>query len=152
MTIQTKTSRAATQTQKAQCCGYGSGHPWYYLLGGRVLYPKEIRAQVNAATYRGYLKDDILATAARQEPKRSEALRKIRHEVIAGLRRDIARYRQCAFELMNHTLEQDRTARLVSCDDVHVAISLKHNHIVNGFAHLALLNELPEQQGDLFTL
>lgn len=150
MTIQSENSYTSSQPPVAQCGGYYPGHPWYYLLGGRVLYPKEIRNQVKAATYRGYLKDDILATVARQEPQRSEALRKIRHEVEAGLRRDIARYRQCAFQLMNQLREEDRAARLICCDDVHVAISLKHNHIVNGFAHLALLDELPEQQGDLF--
>jgi leucine dehydrogenase len=35
-------------------------------------------------------------------------------------------------------------------EGVHVAISLKHNHLVNDFAHLVWLDELITRQGDLF--
>lgn len=132
--------------------GYHSGHPWYYLLGNRVLTPKQIRDDAKASSYRGYRADDIRAAIRKPEPQRSEFIRKIRMEVMADLRKDITRYRQCAVELHAYRREHGVEAFPRSCDDVHVAISLKRNHIYNGFAHLALLDELPAQQGDLFGL
>lgn len=132
--------------------GYNAGHPWYYLLGGKVLTPKEIRESVIAGSYRGYRADDIRTVANKCEPKRSEALRNIRQEVMRELKTDIARYRQCVFQLHEYRRATDGLPVPNVCADVHTAVSLKHNHIVNGFAHLALLDELPAQQGDLFGL
>lgn len=34
--------------------GYNSGHPWYYILGGKVLPPKEILKAVEKTGYEGY--------------------------------------------------------------------------------------------------
>ena len=133
-------------------CGYNSGHPWYYLLGGKALAPKQIRDCAKASSYRGYREEKILAAGNKAEPKRSEALRKIRREVMNDLTKDISVYRHCVFELNDHRRNHGEATNPVSCDDVHTAMSLKHNHIYNGFAHLACLDELPEQQCDLFEL
>lgn len=133
-------------------CGYNAGHPWYYLLGGKVLTPKEIRDYVLANSYRGYRADDIRAIANRCEPQRSEAIRKIRMETLRELKADISRYRQCVFQLHEYRRATDGLPVPNVCVDVHTAVGLKQSHIINGFAHLALLDELPAQQGDLFAL
>jgi len=91
--------------------------------------------------------------AKRAEPKRSEDLRKIRAKVIDDLYSDISRYRQVTFKLRAH--RRDSTTNdleAISCDDIHVSMSLKHAHIYNGFAHLNTLDNLSQQQGDLFEL
>lgn len=133
--------------------GYHAGHPWYYLLGGLVLTPKEIRNAACAATYRGYRADDIRKLATLSEPRRRAAIEKVTDEIKSELQADIARYRQCVFELHEYRRTADPSEEPPICADIHVAISLKHNHIVNGFAHLALIDELPAPaQGDLFGL
>ena len=38
----------------------------------------------------------------------------------------------------------------MACNDIHTALSLKHNHLVNNFAHLITLDELLTKQMDLF--
>ena len=132
--------------------GYHSGHPWYYLLGGKVLTLKQICNVVYEGSYRGYRADEIRAIAKRREPQRTAAIRKIRHDIIIELKADISRYRICVFQLHAHRRATDGLDIPNICNDIHVSVSLKHNHIVNGFAHLALLDELPAQQGDLFAL
>jgi hypothetical protein len=42
------------------------------------------------------------------------------------------------------------TERPVSSADIHMSMSLKHNHIYNQFAHLLTLDELLGRQRDLF--
>ncbi len=128
--------------------GYGAGHPFYYLLGGEIPPIKAIRACTIAGSYRGYLADEIDTLAAKPEPGRSAAIRDMRAQLVAGLREDFVSYRQCAHALRLYRarsgeLEADRA------DDVHVVISLKFNHILNGFANLRTLDSLP-RQGDLF--
>jgi len=139
--------------KRLTCGGYHAGHPWYYLLGGAVPTLKQIRNEAVGSGYRGYMAEDIDAAAKRAEPKRSEELRKIRAKVLDDLRSDISRYRQVTFKLHTHrrisaVCEND----IISCDDIHTAMSLKHAHIYNGFAHLNTLDNLSEQQGDLFEL
>lgn len=135
------------------CGGYHAGHPWYYLHGGRVPTFKQIRNEAVGSGYRGYMAEDIDTAAKRAEPKRSEALRKIRAKVLGDLRRDISRYRQVTFKLHDHRrISKICKQKALSCDDIHTAMSLKHAHIYNGFAHLNTLDNLPEQQGDLFEL
>ena len=41
--------------------GYNFGHPWYYVLGGEILSPKQIRADVSAGNYQGYMAEEINA-------------------------------------------------------------------------------------------
>lgn len=130
--------------------GYNAGHPWYYLLGNPVLSLKQIRNKAISCSYRGYRSDDIHVAAKKAEPHRSAALQKLRNAALHQLANDISQYRNCVFKLRNH---QDRIGINPSatvCDDIHVAVSLKHNHIYNDFAHLACLDELPNRQGDLF--
>ena len=121
--------------ERMTCGGYHAGHPWYYLLGGVVPTPKQIRNEVVGSGYRGYMAEDIDIAAKRAEPKRSEALRnKIRAKVLDGLRSDISRYRQVAFKLHEHPrISATCGKEVISCDNIHTAMSLKHAHIYNGF-------------------
>jgi hypothetical protein len=130
--------------------GYCSGHSWYYLLGNPILTPKQIMQAAKASNYRGYRREEIETAAAKPEPQRSEALRTIRQQLKEELRKDISGYRQCALQLHRHLKKNGFDPSPTVCEDVHTNISLKHNQIYNGFAHLALLDELPEQQQDLF--
>ncbi len=139
--------------KRLTCGGYHAGHPWYYLLGGAVPTLKQIRSEAAGSGYRGYMAEDIDNAAKRAEPKRSETLRKIRVKVLNDLRNDISRYRQVTFKLHAHRrISAICEEEVISCDDIHTAMSLKHAHIYNGFAHLHTLDRLPEQQGDFFDL
>lgn len=134
--------------------GYSAGHPWYYLLGGAIPTLKQIRAYACASAtkngYRGYLADEINAAHARQEPKRSAALRKIKAKVIAGLCDDISRYREVVRELRAYRQRNPLNESPLISADVHMSTSLKFAHIYNGFVHLNTLDALPDQQLDLF--
>ena len=130
--------------------GYNSGHPWYYLLGGKRLTLKEIRQDVRASGYRGYLERDIDAADRLPEPKRSDALRAIRKRVTKSIAQDIARYREVARKLASHRAEGLDVEPFRGAADIHTAISLKHNHIYNEFAHLHVIDHLLNRQPDLF--
>lgn len=131
---------------------YNTGHPWYYHLGGPVLSLKAIREAARYSRYKGYRKDDIAKADKKPEPQRSHALRTIRAQVVEELKRDIAGYRKRALALHRHrkNAEAHPLCAKASCADVHTNISLKHNHLVNDFAHLIWLDDLLNRQGDLF--
>ena len=129
---------------------YGAGHPWYYLLGGAVLTPKQIKASVIRSGYKGYLGEDIAAADRKPEPQRSQALKRFRARALEELRRDIRDYRRRALELHRYRTANSIPDRPTCCADIHTNISLKHNHLVNDFAHLVAIDALLEVQGDLF--
>lgn len=132
--------------------GYEPGHPWYYLLGGKPLTPKEILEATRHSGYRGYAQERIAALDKLVEPKRSQSLRAQRDKYRSDLRRDIRRYRACIRELRNTvTIIRDGESP-IEWNDVYTALSLKHNHMVNNFGHLILLEELLSKQRDLFDL
>ena len=124
---------------------YGAGHPWYYLLGGAVLTPKQIKANVIRSGYKGYLGEKIAA-----EPQRSQALKQFRARAMEELKRDISGYRRRALELHRYRAANPLLERPTCCADIHTNISLKHNHLVNDFAHLITIDVLLKVQGDLF--
>ena len=130
--------------------GYDSGHPWYYLLSGRRLRLKEIQAEAIASTYSGYMAEDIANADRLAEPKRSCALRAIRDQVCTELARDVSRYRELSVKLAKRRRAGGEHVCRGFCDDIHVGMSLKHNHLFNNFSHLARLDELLAMQGDLF--
>lgn len=125
---------------------HNSGHPWYYVLGGPPLTPKQILASVKRQGYHGYLRDEIATAASRCEPRRSSELRALRSRALDSLRFDLSRYRSAVRELRAHRT----SCNDVVCTDAHVAVSLKHNHIFNELAHLAWINDLLTEQRDLF--
>lgn len=130
--------------------GYSPGHPWYYITGGRPKRLKEILKATIESGYQGYARDDIKAADAMAEPQRSHKLRTLRQKFETELRRDISRYRECVRTLhQSRNLPPDQWQDSI-CNDVHTALSLKHNHIINGFAHLIMLDELLSQQMELF--
>lgn len=129
--------------------GYSSSHPWYYVLGGIALMPSDIITCVKASGYKGYLEEDIGKADRKPEPQRSESLRAIKEKVLADLWRDLSRYRALVCALRKYRKECDYNGPH-ECADSHMSISLKHNHLYNGFAHLLTLNNLLERQPDLF--
>lgn len=131
---------------------YRPGHPWYYLLGGPVLKPSAIREAASRSIYHGYRAADIDKVDAMQEPKRSAALRAIREEVLEELRRDLSCYREVARELRCYRQETAGSPLPEISADVHTAISLKHNHLYNDFAHLLRLDAALSRQRDLLDL
>lgn len=126
------------------------GHPWFYVLGGRPMYPSDIKAAVRENGHIGWMYEDIKAAAALAEPQRSEALRAMREIELRRLCRDISIYRKSVGELRSYrrTIEPALDER--SCADVHVSMSLKLSHLINGFAHLLQLDDLLAEQRDLF--
>ncbi|MEZ5896969.1 MAG: hypothetical protein R3C51_11285 [Parvularculaceae bacterium] len=129
---------------------YKPGHPWYYFLGGKTLRPKEILEAVRNASYHGY-RSDIGEIEAQPEPKRSQGLRRIRAEILEELRRDLSAYRKYARQL--HALRRSGRAGYdgqAICSDIHTAMSLKHNHLYNDFAHLIRIDDALSKQRDLF--
>lgn len=131
-------------------CGYDSGHPWYYLLGGAILPPKQIREDVRQSGYRGYLAKEIAAANAKPEPQRSRALRKLRARVCEDLAQDISGYRRRALQLHRYRATHPVPDHPKCSEDIHVNIALKHNHIFNDFAHIITIDALLSVQTDLF--
>lgn len=129
---------------------YGTGHPWYYFLGGAVLSPKLIKAMTKISGYKGYLRDEIADADSKAEPARSTALRTLRSKAVQDLRADLSGYRRSALRLHLYRKDIPVSADALSSSDVHTAISLKHNHLVNDFAHLITIDDLLNRQGDLF--
>jgi len=128
---------------------YSPGHPWFYVQGGIPLYPNEILSAVMASGYQGYLEDKFDNANTKTEPLRSELLRKYRGEIRAELAKDLSGYRSIVRRLQTH--RKDHGSHIdEKCSDIHVAASLKHNHIYNDLAHLLRLDELLAHQRDLF--
>lgn len=125
---------------------YGAGHPWYNVLGGKSLTPKQILADVLRTKYRGYNREEIAIADARCEPRRSQDLRHLRATALQRVRKDLAGYRRAIFSVHEHRWECG--AR--ECADAHVSAALKHNHVFNELAHLVWIDELLSQQLDLF--
>lgn len=132
--------------------GYPSSHPWYYVLGGKRLSLKEIREETRASGYRGYMAREIDEADALAEPRRSQTLRAMGQEARTRLALDVSSYRQMARELARYRAGEASGEGSERCAPIHMAISLKHNHISNCFAHLIALDELLAKQGDLFDL
>lgn len=128
--------------------GYDPGHPWFYVLGGPVLPLRMIRAQVQNSGYKGY-RNEIEKAARKPEPKRSALLTEIHAQVLQELKRDISGYRSAARTLSLYRKRTDLPEK-PQCEGVHVAISLKHNHIFNDFAHLIQIEQLTTLQPSLF--
>ena len=138
-----------TYIDQTQWAGYSPGHPWYYVLGGDWLRPKQILENVRRSGYGGYLMDELQTANGLAEPRRSEKLRLYRERFISELRRDLSGYRNSIRKLREHhqlteILSEPKYA------DIHTSVSLKHNHLVNDFAHLIMLDELIPEQLDLF--
>lgn len=129
--------------------GYGPGHPWYYVLGGPILFPSEIMGNVKIRHYQGYMANEISKANSKPEPQRSEILRALKGKVLADLLSDLSYYRALACKLREFRRDTP-CSEPPSCKDIHVSISLKHNHAYNGFAHLNAIEELLSRQGDLF--
>jgi hypothetical protein len=123
---------------------YSTGHPWYYVLGGKILSLKEIWQEVDTATYKGYLEAEIDKASGN-----TRKLQEMKTKAIVRVKEDISRYRQCALELHRYrkALPKDWHPE---CDDIHTAMGLKRNHIFNEFANLKQINELLQQQPTLF--
>lgn len=129
--------------------GYSAGHPWYYFLGGAVPTLKEIRADAHANDCKGYLVDDIQAIGLKSEPQRTQAINAMRKKILDALKRDISVFRRCVRELRQYRINHPKPVGR-ACAEIHTSMSLKNNHIYNGFATLKTLDELPDQQLDLF--
>ncbi len=129
---------------------YSSGHPWYYLLGGKILPPRKILQDAIACKYQGYARDDIAAIHKKSEPVRSESLRKLKAKFYADYKQDLSRYRQLACQLHKERKAGLDNPENPTCRDIHTNISLKHNHLFNNLAHLHYIDELLSFQTDLF--
>ena len=146
------TAQKFTTLEAAEHEGYCPGHPWYYFLGGRPRRPREILEATRQCGYQGYAREDIKAADTMAEPKRSKVLRGMRDKFRADLARDLSRYRECVRELRRTGWELPDGSKAMSCGEIHTALSLKHNHMVNNFGHLIYLDELLSKQMDLFDL
>lgn len=126
---------------------YNNGHPWYYVLGGKVLSIRDIWEEVNLDNRKGgYNRYEIKKAFGN-----SEKLRALKVKTVARLKSDISRYRQCVFELHRYRKSLTENHNPV-CEDVHVSVSLKVSHIYNELANLKYIEELLSYQPDLFDL
>lgn len=132
-----------------QWAGYRSGHPWYYVLGGDWLRPKQILENVWKSGYGGYLAKDLQKANKLAEPRRSETLQLYRERFKSELRQDLSGYRESVRKLRDHRRNVEPDGK-PECTDAHTSVSLKHNHLVNDFAHLILLDKLIPEQLELF--
>ncbi|NHK29680.1 hypothetical protein FF098_017370 [Parvularcula flava] len=131
--------------------GYCPGHPWYYVRGGKVLSLKQIRFEAEQNNYRGYMPDRLDEIDTKPEPKRSHSLRQLREKVREDLKRDVSGYRKQVNRLRRYR-DHGALEEAQGCNDVHTAISLKHNHLYNDFAILREIETMLTKQRDLFDL
>ncbi len=144
-------SNQSKQYETLSSRDYRPGHPWYYKLGGHVPTPKEILNAVQLSNYPGYRKNDINQIDAKAEPARSAALRRLRVICLNELKSDLSIYREQARKLQAYRLSTDPENEDYSiCDDPCMNMSLKYNHLYNGFAHLIFIDRLLSVQPDLF--
>lgn len=115
-----------------------------------MLTSKQIKANVIRSGYKGYLGDDIAAADRMSEPQRSQALRSLRARGMEEFKRDIGGYRRRALDLHRYRATNPLPERPTCCADVHTNISLKHNHLINDFAHIITIDEMLSVQTDLF--
>ena len=143
-----------SKTNDQTTLSYDPGHPWHYVLGGTALYPKQILQAVMASGYQGYLADTIQQAAQKNEPERSTALRTLKANILTDFKANLARYREVVRDLQCYDAEKikysnQRIDTPPICDDVHVNVSLKHNHLYNDFAHLFVIDKYLAYQKDL---
>ena len=130
--------------------GYSPFHPWYYVLGGKVLMPKDILKSVRQSDYKGFQEELIQKLDKKNEPHRSSALRQLRAKEIENLKKDISRYRTLATDLRIYRRKRELTNNPRTAEHLHLNLSCKFSHIYNRFAHLILMDEYLSIQGDLF--
>jgi len=133
--------------------GYGSGHCWYYRLGGRILRISEIRAEV-AENGNRHVQDDIKKADSRPEPARSEELMRIRERLQQSVRKDAIIYRHRARALRARRVfigPIDPHSLQEMLNEPYTAVSLKHNHVYYGLSQIAAIDALKtEVQMSLF--
>ena len=129
---------------------YSPGHPWYYVLGGDVLYPKQILENVELDNDLYISFNEIAKADQKEEPFRSEALRKLREKNAQFLQSDLQRYREVVRELSAFRNQFEANSSGLTCESVHVNVSLKHNHVYYHLKYLKTLNNLLSVQPDLF--
>lgn len=81
---------------------------------------------------------------------RSAGIRKLTLEITTILKADISQYREYARKLSKTRKHPELLNQQPFYDDVHMSVSLKHNHIYNDFAHLIYLEALKSKQLNLF--
>lgn len=128
---------------------YPPGHPWYYVLGGKPLKPREIFNRVRDGNYRGYMMAQIEQAHLRQEPRRSILLRDFKERSRRELFNDLGGYRRSVRELSVYRKSLQSATAERFCHETHQSICLKFNHLVNDIAHLILANDLLNQSNQL---
>ena len=132
--------------------GYDPGHPWYYKLGGRILWPSEIKAEVLQSGGRGYLDREIDKICQMPTDKRPKAIAEMRARICSELRQDLKGYRRAARSLRwRRDFQGPTTWFFDTYQDPITAMSLKFCHVYNGMANLNHLDSLNvEIQWSLF--
>lgn len=94
---------------------YDTGHPWYYVLGGKVLSIREIFNQVSISDYKGYNADEIGKALGN-----NSKLCLLKADTTERLKKDISVYRQSALKLHRYRKLQieDSTCNRDTCVDV----------------------------------
>lgn len=136
----------------ADHAGYNSSHPWYYKLGGRILSPAEIAAEVEHEL--GTTGDFTMVEKLDQmnEPRRSNKIRKAIEQLQQSQQQNVERYHEVTEQL---TYERERPGpyewdKRRMWSDPTTAVSLKHNHIAYAHATICRLNDLVSVQLELF--
>jgi len=106
--------------------------------------------RTKASGYQGYLAEDIAKADNKPEPQRSETLRTLKRKFLADMWSDLSCYREFARQLREDRQKQSADSGKTKCTDIHMGISLKHNHLYNDFAHLYMLDRMLSKQPDLF--
>lgn len=100
--------------------------------------------------YRGYDEDDIVALGDLREPMLTQRHRVLRFRIVDDLCDDMMCYRKFFRALNAFRRAEPEAKRSPASEDPHLDVSLKHNHLYNGFARLASVEEFLSKQGDLF--
>jgi len=110
--------------------GYDTGHPWYYLLGGRPLRPEEIEPDREWE-----LPHDVKLDRMKDPAKRKKRLLEMQKEYEEGVKRDIERY----LEVIAPDYKVESYERKMGYG-LETSIYLCYNHVWSSKAWLAAIN------------
>ncbi|CAE7394299.1 unnamed protein product, partial [Symbiodinium microadriaticum] len=123
--------------------GYKPTHPWYYVLGGAIPTPRQIKSYGLVTGLPDFMLENVIAANNKPEPQRSAELQLLRQKALKRLRQHLSRYRQVASALRAHRLTENGDPAF---DEKHSDIAFKFTHTCIAFAVLQTIDKLPTQR------
>lgn len=92
---------------------------------------------------RAIIADRLAVACNKPEPQRSAAIKDLRSEVCADLKKDLSRYREVVRSLhRSRSYQGPMTWFQQVYQEPNMAVALKHNHLLSNFSNLAAIDRV----------